>query len=313
MVEKLTLKDYENIHNLKFPNSIIKITKREGEYIYFETEFGLCKKSYKTFGKSGYDIRSAINKTDYFLNQLIRIYKDKFDYSLTIFYNNVREMTILICKIHNIEFKNQINSVLSGKACCPLCSKLSSREKRSIKIDKFIDRANKIHNNKYDYSKTIYDCNKVNIICNKHGEFYQSPHNHLTGYGCIKCGIENTSKHCSDNPIGWSLTNWEKAGKISKKFDSFKVYIIRCWNETEEFYKIGRTYREVKYRFSGKSSIPYNYEILSIFENDAKSIYNLENKLKNINKEYKYKPLLNFNGKEECFSKLKNKNFWEEL
>ena len=31
---------------------------------------------------------------------------------------------------------------------------------------------------------------KVCIICKVHGEFWQTPHNHLKGYGCKKCSIE---------------------------------------------------------------------------------------------------------------------------
>jgi hypothetical protein len=40
-----------------------------------------------------------------------------------------------------------------------------------------------VHNNKYDYSKVEYinTNSKVKIICPIHGEFEQTPHNHLTG------------------------------------------------------------------------------------------------------------------------------------
>ena len=30
---------------------------------------------------------------------------------------------------------------------------------------------------------------KVNIICKTHGEFLQTPHEHLCGCGCQKCAI----------------------------------------------------------------------------------------------------------------------------
>lgn len=41
----------------------------------------------------------------------------------------------------------------------------------------------------YDYSKVEYinSETKVCIICPKHGEFWQTPHNHLHGQGCMKC------------------------------------------------------------------------------------------------------------------------------
>lgn len=53
----------------------------------------------------------------------------------------------------------------------------------------FIDKSIKTHGNKFDYSKVEYigSHTKVCIICPEHGEFYQSPTNHLSGYGCLKC------------------------------------------------------------------------------------------------------------------------------
>lgn len=56
----------------------------------------------------------------------------------------------------------------------------------------FIEKAIKIHENKYDYSKVQY-INKntpVCIICPVHGEFWQTPEIHLKGCGCRKCSIE---------------------------------------------------------------------------------------------------------------------------
>lgn len=53
----------------------------------------------------------------------------------------------------------------------------------------FIDRAIRIHGSKYDYSKVNYT-NKdayVTIICPEHGEFEQTPNNHMKGKGCAKC------------------------------------------------------------------------------------------------------------------------------
>ena len=54
---------------------------------------------------------------------------------------------------------------------------------------KFIEKAIKIHGSKFNYSKVEYigSHTKVCIICPEHGEFSQSPTNHLSGYGCLKC------------------------------------------------------------------------------------------------------------------------------
>ena len=54
---------------------------------------------------------------------------------------------------------------------------------------RFYRKARKVHGNKYDYSKVEYvDVRtKVCIICPEHGEFWQTPHNHLVGQGCPYC------------------------------------------------------------------------------------------------------------------------------
>lgn len=58
----------------------------------------------------------------------------------------------------------------------------------------FIEKAKRIHGDKYDYSKVEYinGHTKICIVCPIHGEFYQAPHKHLQGQGCPQCGREKT-------------------------------------------------------------------------------------------------------------------------
>lgn len=62
-------------------------------------------------------------------------------------------------------------------------------ENLQSRTSQFIEKALKIHGNKFDYSKVEYNGShlKVSIICPEHGAFYQSPTNHLSGNGCPKC------------------------------------------------------------------------------------------------------------------------------
>lgn len=62
--------------------------------------------------------------------------------------------------------------------------------------DEFIKHAKEVHGDKYDYSKVEYINNKTKIciICNEHGEFWQTPHNHLKGQGCMKCKLKEQGK-----------------------------------------------------------------------------------------------------------------------
>ena len=69
-----------------------------------------------------------------------------------------------------------------------------------MNTEEFIKKANIKHNNKYNYSKTIYNLSriKVCIICPEHGEFWQTPNDHLSGYGCPECGKISKKKYTLD-------------------------------------------------------------------------------------------------------------------
>lgn len=110
------------------------------------------------------------------------VHGNKYDYSKVEYINNSTKVCI-ICPIHG-EFWQRPNSHLKGESC-PLCSH------RSFKYtsEEFIERARKVHGEKYDYSKVEYinNVSKVCIICPIHGEFWQRPNVHLRGFKCPKC------------------------------------------------------------------------------------------------------------------------------
>ena len=176
------------------------------------------------------------------------------------------------------------------------------------KTQYFINKSNSYHNYLYDYSKSIYTKDKNNLIitCKTHGDFKQTPNNHYMGKGCPDCKKTALSNYQKSSPTGWSLTNWINKAKNSKNFDSFKVYIIKVFDENEEFYKIGRTFTKLNKRFDYSANIPYNYQIVKIYEDTAEKIFNLENELKRKNKINKYTPLKKFDGMYECFKLIQN-------
>lgn len=53
----------------------------------------------------------------------------------------------------------------------------------------YFDKAKSKHNNKYDYSRSIYVNSRTDIVisCPDHGEFTQNAGNHKYGQGCPKC------------------------------------------------------------------------------------------------------------------------------
>jgi len=64
--------------------------------------------------------------------------------------------------------------------------------KGRVSKEEFITRAKNKHNDKYDYSKLVFNGvnKKVIIICPIHGEFEQIGHSHLSGNGCSKCSFK---------------------------------------------------------------------------------------------------------------------------
>lgn len=163
------------------------------------------------------------------------------------------------------------------------------------KQEYFINKATDVHKGKYTYEKAAYTGtkNKVVVTCPIHGDFEQEAQAHLQGKGCTKCKNEKT---------GWTYTAWSKAAPGNPGI----LYVIRCWSDDEEFYKIGITCQsKVGDRYHNRLRMPYNYDIVEeIVSDDRKYIYKLEKKLKRNHKELAYEPKISFGGsKSECFIK----------
>ena len=120
-----------------------------------------------------------------FIEKARKIHGDKYDYS-KVEYKGCRNKVCIICPIHG-EFWQTPAQHLAKKEC-KKCAAIESWKKRKTTKEEFIEKAKQKHGNKYDYSKVEYvnRNTKVCIICPEHGEFWQSPHNHLL-YGCDKC------------------------------------------------------------------------------------------------------------------------------
>ena len=130
---------------------------------------------------------SAKLNTNEFIKKAREIHGNKYNYSKVNYVNSYTKVCI-ICPEHG-EFWQVPNSHLKGIGC-PNCGIESRKETNSSTTEEFIKKARKIHGDKYDYSKVEYlnSQTKVRIICPEHGEFLQTPANHLSGKGCPKCG-----------------------------------------------------------------------------------------------------------------------------
>ena len=137
--------------------------------------------------------KSKLKLKEQFVEEANIIHNFKYDYS-KFDYKTSHEKGIVICPIHG-EFEVSPANHLSGRNC-PKCAIEHRAKLRALSTEEFIEKARKIHGDKYDYSKVNYINNYtlVSIICHKkdfqgieHGEFLQQPNNHLNGKGCPKC------------------------------------------------------------------------------------------------------------------------------
>lgn len=114
-------------------------------------------------------------------------------YQNTHYINKSTKLTVT-CPIHG-DFNIMPYDHLCGHGC-PKCV-----GKYHYTTEEWIEKANKVHCWKYNYSKTKYinSTSKVCIICPKHGEFWQNASHHLNGVECPMCGnvskLEDKTKH----------------------------------------------------------------------------------------------------------------------
>ena len=130
-----------------------------------------------------------------FREKSIETHGEKYDYSQSNYIKSSIKIDI-ICKTHGL-FSQLPLLHINGSGCKKCADELNAK-KRIKSLDEFIDEANKIHNNKYDYSQIIYNCgrDKIKIMCKEHGEFIQQADAHIRQkQGCPTCGkIRQTLK-----------------------------------------------------------------------------------------------------------------------
>jgi len=139
--------------------------------------------------------QSIKKKKESFIERANKKHNNKYDYSKLEYINSYTK-SIIICSEHG-KFEQTPQAHL--KYGCKQCGHIQSGKIISCSKSEFIKRANKKHNDKYDYSKVEYRnlSSRIKIICPEHGEFIQKANNHLK-YGCQKCGIKSL---CSDNDL----------------------------------------------------------------------------------------------------------------
>lgn len=163
--------------------------------------------------------------TEMFTDEANRIHSNKYDYSNTIF-KSFKSKLEIVCPEHGLFLQTPMAHLKSSIGCLK-CAREFIGNNRRKSTEEFVSEACDVHANKYDYTKVTYSTSEtpVTIICPVHGDFEQTPGNHLQGHGCHCCA---------------------KSGFNVNK--SAILYYLEIDNGTA--YKIGITNRTVKERFS---------------------------------------------------------------
>lgn len=153
-----------------------------------------------------------------FITKANKVHNNKFNYDKTIYLNSNKNV-IVTCTQHG-GFLVTPNNHLSNKSGCPECKK-----KHKLHLDKFLKRADDKFNGKFNYDNIIFINNitHINIICPKHGEFKQTPQNHLLS-GCKLCNDEERLSKKNNDFI-------EKSNIIHSNKYNYKYVIYRGRHE----------------------------------------------------------------------------------
>lgn len=215
----------------------------------------------------------------------------EYDYSKVSYINAFTKVTIA-CKTHG-DFSIRPNCVLNGRGC-PVCGRIRAGVNNRLGFKAFLKRSNLKHESRYTYDASSYkDTDSMVLIrCEAHGIFKQRAADHMAGHGC---------KRCNMNLNGFGRSNFVDI--CNKKDGQGSLYVIKCYEGSEVFYKIGITSQKVKSRFN--ANFPYRYNVVFSIKEDAAYIYDLENKIHALLKDHHYSPKIGFKGSVyECFTHI---------
>ena len=254
--------DYSKVDYSNNSTKVTIICKEHGEFLQTPNDH-----------LSGYGCKLCAGNvkrtTQEFIDHAKEIHGERYDYS-RVEYKNNREPVEIICQVHGV-FRQTPTSHLQGSSC-PKCA-------NNIRTTtQYIEDAKKIHGDKYDYSKTVFEDSreKVIIICPEHGEFLQTASDHLEGKGCPECGAH-----------GFVTTQ------------PATLYYLSVNNN--EAYKIGITNRSVDKRFYGEDKQKIRLIAKWEFENGADALAK-ETRIKREFAHVKYDGELLKDGNTELFA-----------
>jgi hypothetical protein len=183
--------DYSNVNYVNAKERVVLICRIHGEFEQTPNKH-LCGNGCK---KCANELLSQTNmsKWEDYKEELVKIHGGKYDYSNVLWRGSDNDI-VVTCMKHG-DFTIRALDHKYGRGC-KVCTKEGHIQYNKLDTSTFIKRANELWGDTYDYSKVEYTNSniKVTIICKNHGEFLQTPANHMK-YGCKKCGTESNTRN----------------------------------------------------------------------------------------------------------------------
>jgi len=214
--KNLFISKSNKVHNNRYDYSLV-------DYIDSYTKVNILCKEHGIFDQSpanhisgqGCSVCAKVKKytTVEFVELSKCAHNNKYDYSLVDF-KSMSHRVKIICPEHGI-FEQKANNHLNLKQGCINCT-----HSRKHTTESFINKCKEIHNDFYLYDKVEYKSANipVEIICKKHGSFYQRPTKHLSMNGCPVCKMSN-----GELKIISILNRYKIDYKYQHKFDNFNL------------------------------------------------------------------------------------------
>ncbi len=186
-----------------------------------------------------------------FIIRALSIHGDKYSYKSES-YKNITSKIIITCNKHG-DFKQSPKKHLIGHGC-PICGGTLKST-----TDEFIQKSIAIHGDNYDYSCVSYSSakDKVLIHCREHGDFWQTPGNHLSGKACPGCadyGFKRTRK---------------------------AAYVYFLYSTSFGVVKIGVTHNKAERIRKLIRDTPFQFEIIKIIKTNGANAARIESRFHN--------------------------------
>ena len=247
LTREQTIELFEEIHGDNYDYSKVDYQGNNTEVIIICREHGEFKQLPKTHKRGngcqqcGNEKKNKSKKNNNAIKLILQfeeVHGKKYNYSKVDYQGNDTEV-IIICREHG-EFKQLPRTHKRGNGCQQCANKNRGIQKKQTASEKFIKESIEKHGDYYDYSKVDYQGahTKVIIICPKHGQFKQSPSNHLQGYGCQKCGVFNSHQKANKTKEEYLNEAKEKLAENFNSFDYSKTEYVNCHTNIKIICKI---------------------------------------------------------------------------